>query len=186
MEQGTLALHTIDYVLLAILLAGLIRGAFRGLSGELSSVIGLVVTVAVAWHLYQPAGEYLYETTQMTPIQADTMALVVIIVGGLILFFLLALLLKHVMELTFKGPLEPVGGALVGFVRYAAITAALLLLVVQFAPETARDKLESESVLAGWTLDRLIPWYEDMIERYPDFPSLPFSEGIYTLSDKDE
>lgn len=176
MEAGALTLSIIDYVLIAILVAGLIRGAFRGLSGELSSAIGLVATVAVAWHLYEPAGDYLHETTQMTQIQADTMALVVIIVGGLIFFFLLALLLKHIMELTFKGPLEPVGGAVFGLVRYAAITTAILLLVYQFATDGVRDRLESDSLLAGKTLEHLIPWYEDHIERYPDFPKLPFAD----------
>lgn len=170
-------LHTIDYVILAILLAGLIRGAFRGLSGELSSALGLVATVAVAWHVYEPIGEYLHETTQMTPIQADTMALLAIIVGGLVVFFLLALLLKHIMQLTFKGPLEPVGGAIVGLIRYGLITAALLLLIFQFATDAVREHLESESKLAGTALEYLIPWYEDLIDRYPDWPTLPFTDA---------
>lgn len=186
MEQVTLALHTIDYVILAILLAGLIRGAFRGLSGELSSALGLVATVAVAWHLYEPAGDYLHDTTQMTPIQADTMALLVIIVGGLLLFFLLALLLKQLMQLTFKGPLEPVGGALFGLIRYGVIAAALLLLVFQFSTDAVRDRMESESMLAGWTLERLIPWYEDLIDRYPEWSTLPFANGVETIRDEDE
>lgn len=177
-------LHTIDLVILAILIGGLIRGAFRGLSGELSSAIGLVATVIVAWHFYVPLGQYLYETTRMTQIQADTMALLVIIVGGLIAFFLLALLLKHIMQLTFKGPLEPVGGALVGMIRYGLITVALLLLLVQFATDSIREKIETESILASRTLQYVIPWYEDMIDRYPDWPALPFADSEDQLEDQ--
>ena len=164
--------NTIDLAILALLALGTVRGTFRGLSGELASTIGLVVAAVAGWHFYEPLGQYLTETTRMTPIQADTVSFVVVIGGALILLWALAIILKSIMEFTFKGGLEKVGGAVMGLVRYAVLIAALLLVTYQFATGTAREIVIHESWFGRHTTAELAPLYEELVQRYPDLPPL--------------
>lgn len=160
--------NTLDYILLGLLAVGLIRGTVRGLSGELAGLLGLLIAGFAAWHFYAPLGDMLAETTQLEPIQSDTVAVVVLVIGAMILLYAASMLLKQVMELTFKGGVERLGGALAGLIRYAVILAALLLVVAQFAQGTAQQLIREDSVIASRSLEILVPWYEEVLLRYVD------------------
>ena len=165
-------LNMVDYIILGWLALGLARGIYRGLSGELAGLMGLIIAGFVAWYFYHPVGEFFANTTELTPIQADTMALLVIIVGALIVLALMSALLKQVMELTFRGLFDRFGGGLAGLLRYAAIAAVVLLSIAQFGGDGLRASVERDSIIGSRALDELIPWYEQMVERYPDLPAL--------------
>lgn len=166
------AYNTVDLILLALLAIGLLRGTMKGLSGELAGIISLVVAAIAGWHFYRPLGTYLANTTRMTDIQADTVSIVVIIFGALILLWALSMLLRQIMEVTFKGLFERIGGALFGLARYAAILAALLLIISQFAGGSVRDQFVEQSFIGRHALERLVPLYRDLVQRYPDLPAL--------------
>ncbi len=170
--------NIIDYLIMGWLLLGLLRGTLRGLSGELAGLMGLIIATVVAWYFYHPVGEFFAKTTELSPIQADTMALLVIIVGALIVLALVSALLKQVMELTFRGLFDRFGGGLSGLLRYAAIMAAVLLLIAQFGGPGLRAAVERDSILGSRALDELIPWYEQMVERYPDLPAFSADEPM--------
>ncbi len=159
----------LDIAILVVLAYGLVRGIFRGLSGELAGLLSVAAAGFAGWHLYAPMGRLLEDTTRMTPLQADTAAFFVVIVGALIILYVLSLLFKAVMELTFKGLFERVGGAVAGVTRYAVILAALLLVVDQFARGGVREYIEQDSWITRHALAYLGPWYQEALERYPEW-----------------
>lgn len=169
------AFTTLDIILAGLLLVGLLRGSARGLSGELAGLIGIAVAGFAGWHLYAPLGKYLDDTTRMSALQADTVAFLIIIVGALIVLWAVSMVLKHIMEFAFKGALERFGGALIGFTRYAVILAVILLVVSQFASDERRRQITQDSLIGRHTMERIIPFYEDLVQRYPDLPALPGS-----------
>ena len=173
-----LMFNTFDLVLLALLAVGLLRGIFRGLSGELAGLIGFAVAVLAGWHFYRPLGEYLSETTRMTAVQSDTTAVVVIVMGALIILWAVSMVMRQIMEVTFRGLLERVGGAIVGVLRYGIVLAALLLVADQFVEGEARRHAIDESYLGQLAVTHLTPLYEDLVTRYPELPALsPADDG---------
>lgn len=168
--------NTIDIIIIALLAIGALRGVLRGLSGELAGIISLGVAGYAGWRFYRPLGEYLADTTRMTDIQADTVSFIVIIGGALILLWALSIVLKSIMEFTFKGILERVGGGIVGVLRYAVIIAALLMIVAQFSSGAVRRHVIGESFIGQQAAERLAPLYEELVRRYPELPALPDME----------
>ena len=175
--------NTVDIIIMALLGIGVLRGSMRGLSGELASVISLVVAAVAGWHFYRPLGEYLADTTRMTNVQADTVSFVVIIGGALILLWALSIVLKSIMEFTFKGWLERVGGGVMGVVRYALLLAAALLIIAQFSSGAVRQHVIKESLIGQHALERLVPLYEDLVQRYPELPALTGAEEAADLDE---
>lgn len=178
--------NTIDLVLLALLAIGAVRGGLRGLSGELAGLLSLALAAVAGWHYYRPLGEYLAKSTRMTDLQADTVAFVVVIICALILIWALSTVLRKVMEFTFKGLLERVGGVMVGFLRYAVILAGLLLVVSQWTQGRASHLITEESFLGRHAVERLVPMYRDLVERYPGLPALPVDEPPVEREEKTE
>lgn len=169
--------NTIDIIILALLAIGTLRGVLRGLSGELASIISLVVAAVAGWHFYRPLGEYLADTTRMNAMQADTVSFVVIIGGALILLWALSVILKSIMEFTFKGQIERIGGGMMGLARYALLIAALILVIAQFSSGSVRERVIEESWVGRHTVEQVAPMYEDLVRRYPELPPLPAPEG---------
>ena len=163
----------IDYVLLGFLGVGLLRGVFRGLSGELASLLGLAAAIGAAWYFRGSIGAYLSESTSLTDSQADTLSMAVLIVGGLLIFWALMIILKKIMEFSFKGPLERIGGALIGVARAAVVLAIFFILVAQFAPESVRQPVLDDSRIGREAMVHLVPVYEELVARYPQLPPLP-------------
>ncbi len=168
--------NTIDIIIAILLAIGALRGVLRGLSGELAGIISLGVAAFAGWHFYRPLGEYLADTTRMSAIQADTVSFIVIIGGALILLWALSIVLKSIMEFTFKGLLERIGGGIMGVVRYALIMATLVLIFSQFSRGAVRRHVIEESFIGQRAADRLVPLYEDLVRRYPELPALPDME----------
>ncbi len=168
--------NTIDIIILALLAIATLRGVMRGLSGELASLISLVVAAVTGWHYYRPLGEYLADTTRMSAMQADTVAFVVVIGGALILLWALSIVLKSIMEFTFKGEIERIGGGLMGLTRYALILAAFLIVINQFAAGALKQIVIQESFIGRHTIAQVEPLYTDLVRRYPELPALPEAE----------
>lgn len=176
--------NTIDIILTALLAVGLLRGILRGLSGELASLISLVVAGIVGWRLYPPLGMYLTESTRMTPLQADTVSFLVLLVGALILLWALRIVLKHLMEFTFKGLLERLGGGLIGLLRYAVLLSALILLVHLFGQGTVHRLVAEESFIGRHVGARLVPLYDNWAQDHPSWPRRDDGEQETPLEDE--
>ncbi len=160
----------VDLIILALLAWGTVRGVFRGLSGELAHLLSLAVAVWVGWQGHEPLGQYLEATTRMESVQAHTVALIAVIIGALLLMWALFALLRLIMSFSFRTGLERIGGALAGFIRYALWCAVALLLIALWAPEAVRVPVAETSYIGSQTLIHILPRYEALLERHPDWP----------------
>lgn len=163
----------VDLIIMALVAWGTVRGVFRGLSGELAHLLSLAVAIWVGWQGHEPLGQYLEATTRMDPLQANTVALVAVIAGALLLMWLLFAVLKLIMSFSFRSGLERLGGAVAGFTRYALWCALLILLIAIWAPESVRHPVAETSYIGSHALDHLLPRYEAWLDRYPDWPLPP-------------
>ena len=118
-----------DIIVLLYLLSGLYHGLRRGLSGELASVLSTGLAFVGGWKLYQPLGDHLLKVSKLSSPTAHALAFVILIVGGYIVLKIIRLLLRHLMEFSFKGKLERLGGALAGLVRVTVVASAAVLVV---------------------------------------------------------
>lgn len=176
---------TLDIILVILLAIGIIRGAFHGLSGELAGLFGLAAAAAAGWFFYEPLGVYLADRTELTDLQADTAALLGILVAALIVLWAVSSLLRRIMEFTFKGLLERLGGALLGGIRYAVLLAIVLLTVAQFSDGAAHRVVTEDSIVARRALDHVIPFYEDLLQRFPDLPTPVERDAADPYSDEE-
>jgi membrane protein required for colicin V production len=166
-------LTLVDYLLMGFLGVGLLRGISRGLSGELARLLGLAAAIGAAWYFRGPVGDYVSETTTLSETQADTLSLAALMVGGLLIFWALMLVLKKIMEFSFKGPLERLGGALLGVARAAVVLAIVLILLAQFAPAGVKEPVLEDSRIGRQAMQQLLPVYEELVARYPQLLPLP-------------
>ncbi len=164
------AFSMVDLVIMGLLAWGTVRGVFRGLSGELARLFSLAVAVWAGWQVHDPLGQYLETTTRMDPLQANTVALVVVMACALLLMWALFALLKLVMSFSFRAGLERVGGGVAGFARHALWCAVLLLVIALWAPESIRQPVEESSYIGSQTLARLLPRYKALVARHPEWP----------------
>jgi uncharacterized membrane protein required for colicin V production len=80
---------------------------------------------------------------------------------------ILRLLLRRLMEFSFKGKIETLGGALAGLVR-SALFASIIMLLLGLVPHDGLHKLLVEDSVAGRAVyARLGPVVEDLKEKYP-------------------
>lgn len=157
-----------DLIIVAVLVIGILRGLTRGLSGELAALIALALAVAAAWYLYEPVGDYLAQAREWTMLQAHTVAIVVVILLALLVLFALGALLKKIMSFAFKGWLERIGGAVLGFVRFGIIAAAVIFLIHLHGREPMKEMITEESLIGRHTMETMRPWYDQLAERYPE------------------
>jgi hypothetical protein len=71
------------------------------------------------------------------------------------------------MEFTFKGPLERVGGALLGAGALCADPAALILIICPVFQRRRTATGHQGIVIGRHTVEQALPLYEDLVRRYP-------------------
>ena len=165
-----------------LMLLGLILGLRRGLSGELGRILCLVLALWAGW-VFHPlladilnAGEHLSsEATRIAAFGLMTLAAW----GALTL---VRFLLRHLMEFRFKPPIEQIGGALSGSLRYGLLAALLLYGVLRLFPAAGEKPWVEQSMFAHIVRTTLAPRIEAAVARHPeeqpavvpaDLPDLP-------------
>ena len=170
-----------DIIVLLYLLSGLYHGLRRGLSGELASVLSTGLAFVGGWKLYQPLGDHLLKVSKLSSPTAHALAFVILIVGGYIVLKIIRLLLRHLMEFSFKGKLERLGGALSGLIRVTVVAATFVLMVGLGPGAFLRDLVIEKSVFGSQVFSRLGPVVESLKEKYPalqqaEEPAIPADE----------
>ena len=167
------AYNYIDLILAGLFALGILRGVRHGLSGELAGLSGLAAGVAAGWYFHGPLGARLATTTRMGEEAAYLASFILVLFGGLLLMWGVSVLLRRVMALKFKDPVEYVAGGLAGGARYAVFMAVVLLAATRLAPDATRRPVQQESFIARHALAVLNPWYDGLVHAYPDLPELP-------------
>ncbi len=159
-----------DLLMAGLLLFGAIQGLLRGLSGEFTRLFGLVAAVVGSWLGYRHAGAFLLSRTDLAEPTAYTLGLVITLIAVLLVVRLLGLVLRSVLEFTFKGPVERIGGATAGVLRIGLYLSVVILAVNLWHPSWLYQRAVEESVI-GTTLTRwMMPLYQDLAHRHPEWP----------------
>ncbi|NCC51299.1 MAG: CvpA family protein [Spartobacteria bacterium] len=171
--ETTPLFNLVDIFAVLVVLPGIWQGWRRGLSGEIARVVSAVASFWAGWHYYARMGYWLTDHTRLNPQEALAVAFVAIILGAFLLTWVVRIVLKHIIEFTFKERIEKAGGALAGGLRTAMVVAAIIFFI-GLLPNDYLHRTFAENSLIGRQLDHYIPTaYETLAERYPELPPLP-------------
>ena len=129
-------MNILDIIILCLLAIFLIRGLFRGLVQEVLSLTAVVLAVYLASSFQYLLVPHLqrYVETQMI---VNGLAYGLIFVGTLIVFWLLAKLLKSILDISMLGWVDRTMGGLFGLLEGVLISLILLMFIQSFAPESS-------------------------------------------------
>jgi uncharacterized membrane protein required for colicin V production len=167
--------NLIDIVALLYIIYSVVRGWKRGLSGELARLISLAIIVIFGWQGYAPLGEKLGEVTRLSEPSSRFAGFFIAIFLATVTMVLLRLILRNIMEFTFKGPLERVGGMVAGGLRSGFLIAAIVIAASLTPISYLRITFGEESRIGSILTHTLLPAYQHMATEYPDLglPALP-------------
>lgn len=175
--MDTLSFNAVDIVALVILLFGVWRGFRRGLSGELARLISLAVVMIVGWQAYEPLGERLAEFTRLDPEQSRLAAFLCTVLAAGICMLALRLVLRQIMEFTFKKPLEKIGGMAAGFLRSSILIVLIVVAAVLTPIPYFQRVFAEESWVGSAVVLHVVPVYRQVAEENPQL-RLPIPEGL--------
>lgn len=159
--------NIVDVAAFLLILVGLIRGFVKGLSGELAGLFSAAAAFAGAWYGYTPLGHFLMGKTILSERATMAVAFVLTLIGAYLAARLLRLILKSLMEFSFKGKIEKIGGLLAGGIRMTVVFAAFALLMTLCPQESLRRLFVEESVLGRFVSEKLGPLCEKIAEEHP-------------------
>ena len=159
--------NIVDMVVLVVVILGTVRGFLKGLSGELAAVGSAVIALLAGWFFFGPAGDYLVESTRLTESNAYPVAFAAVLIGAYLLMRILRLVLRSILEFSFKGRIERLGGALAGFLHATVLCAVVLLFLSLWPGEALHGLVAEESVCGRIAAERLRPFYEELAEKHP-------------------
>jgi membrane protein required for colicin V production len=128
-------MNFLDILLIGIVAIFLIRGFFRGLVQEVLSLAAVILGIFLAsryQHLLVPHLE-MYIKSEMT---VDALAYVIIFLGTLVVFWLLAKLLRTALDIALLGWVDRTAGGIFGLIEGILIGLILLTFIQAFAPES--------------------------------------------------
>lgn len=168
-----------DWIAGGILLVGLLGGIRRGLSGELSRLLALVLSFSGAWHFHHLAVPLLQPRLDWGE---DALRLTSFVSIFLLLYLVLKVIrfaVHTILNITFRGPLEYVGGALLGLLRYSLVVVMLFLIANQVPSERVRTHL-ADSRMHHLIQEQFQPAYDSLAETFPILKSSPAaSDELY-------
>ena len=159
--------NIVDLVVLILILLGLVRGLMKGLSGELAGLLSAAAAFTGAWYFYTPLGNYLTDKTRLSERATVAVAFVLALVGAYLAMRILRLVVRSLMEFSFKGKIEKIGGMLAGGIRMTVVVAALVLLMAMWPHEYLHRLFAEESVFGSFVFEKLGPVYEKIAEEHP-------------------
>lgn len=137
-------MNFLDIVLICIVAIFLIRGLFRGLVQEVLSLTAIVLAIYLSSNFHQVLVPHLelYISGEAT---VNGLSYVLIFFGTLFVFWLLAKLIRSMLDIALLGWVDRGAGAIFGAIEGVLIALILLMFIEGFAPEA--DSLR-ESYLA--------------------------------------
>jgi uncharacterized membrane protein required for colicin V production len=159
----------IDVVALVYILFAMFHGIRRGLSGELAGAVSTVVALVAAFIGYRVAGETILQRTRLNDgFIAYLLGFVLVLCVAYLLMLLVRLVLRSLMELKFRGPLEKAGGGVAGLVR-AVVVVVVLVAAVNVWDQGRLQEVFAESHVGRFVGERLLPFYRQFAADHPEF-----------------
>ncbi|MBU1693479.1 MAG: CvpA family protein [Verrucomicrobia bacterium] len=163
--------NLVDIIALLYIALITLRGLARGLSGELARLLSAAAAVAAGLYFYEPFGRVLLQYTRLGEWGGERtafgVAFALLLIGGWLAMRALRFLLRHLMEFTFRGRIERVGGMLAGFLRASVVAGAVILLLGLAPQEDLRQLFVEESLLGRHLARYALPAYDELAEKFP-------------------
>jgi membrane protein required for colicin V production len=128
------AMNPFDILILVILGYSLIRGLFRGLVKEISSVIGVFGGFYAAFTYYKVLASLLAGLIQDVS-YLNILSFLIIFCSVLIVVSVLGVIIKYLLNITFLGWFDRVGGVIFGLAKAILIVSVLFISLTAFLPK---------------------------------------------------
>jgi membrane protein required for colicin V production len=129
-------MNLLDYIVIVILSFCLVRGIFRGLIKEISSIVGVLGGLYGAY-AYYPMLANLLSRWISNSAYANIAACLLIFVGIFLVVSIAGIIIKYMMNISFLGWTDRIGGAVFGTVKGVLIVSVLILVLTTFLPKNA-------------------------------------------------
>lgn len=162
--------HPVDIILVVYLLLASLHGLRRGLSSEIAHMVAAVAILAAAWIFSPQLADLLMSRTRLQdPGMAHGLSFALVIAGGFVLSLLLRLILKTLLDFSFKGRLERLGGALAGCLR-GVVVVTVVVIAINLWPRGYFYEQVAEASFLGRNLSQAVmPLYEALATERPEW-----------------
>ncbi len=144
----------VDIVIIAVAIIGAVAGYKQGLIASIFGLLGLVAGVAIAGVASDSLAEKLSSSGALWA-HIVSFALIVIVV--MVVFHILAIIVKGLLKMVMLGWVDSFGGAVLGLCVGALLTAAIFIAIGKWAanePEaTSVGNAIGNSALASFLID---------------------------------
>ena len=127
-------MNPFDIIIIVILGYGLVRGLFRGLVKEVSSVIGVLGGFYAAFTYYPKLSKLLSGLISDTA-YLNILSFLIIFCGVLIIVGVLSIMIKYLMNISFLGWVDRIGGLIFGVIKSVLIVSILFIILTAFLPK---------------------------------------------------
>jgi len=165
-----------DISVLVLLIIGILGGLRRGLSGELLRLITIILAVVVGWKGADQTAAWLANRINWPVEDVTALAFFGLIISTYLIVSIVRHALRLLLDFTFQGKIERLGGALLGLIRAVVFCSAVLLGAALIPSEPVQSAIQS-SVTGRLVAAHLVPLYENWAEENPKF-KLPELEKI--------
>lgn len=175
MESTGYVIPIADIAVAVLLLLGMIGGIRRGFSGEIIRILTIILAIFVGWKGAGAGAIWLSERTDWLVEDLKPYAFFGLILASYIVLAIARLALRLLIDFSFRGKLEIIGGAATGLFRAGIFSAVLLLAasLLDYPPVTAAIQ---DSTSGQLVIKHVRPLYNEIAARHPDL-KLPPIEG---------
>ncbi|MBE1425995.1 membrane protein required for colicin V production [Desulfomicrobium macestii] len=136
-------MNTLDIVFCVILGFLGLRGIFRGLVKEIASILGLILGFVLA-NTYHAQLAAMFENFPGGPGMAKLAAYLAIFLGVVAVVFLLASLIRKLLQMIMLGWVDSIGGGALGLFKGALLCSIIVMALTAFLPSKSPMLTESK------------------------------------------
>lgn len=144
-------MNWLDIIIAVVLVLSLVTAFRNGLSGEFVRLLTLVVGIVGGMWWYQSVSIHFRPYIESQPL-AEFLAFIAILIGALMAGAVIGWILAKLLGWTRLRWFDRLLGAAFGALRGLAISAALVIAIIAFAPIRGSDETVAASRLAPWVL----------------------------------
>lgn len=162
-------MNILDLIIAFIILFCLIRGIFRGMVKEVSSIIGVLSGFYAGYTYYPQVSNYLKGWISNTT-YSNTISFFILFLGVFIIIATLGVIIKYLLNISFLGWSDRLGGAFLGSLKGFLIVSSLLVVFTAFLPKGSafikESKLAPYSTILSEKMALIIS--KDMKHKYAE------------------
>ena len=148
-------MNPFDILIIVILGYSLVRGLFRGLVKEVSSLIGVLGGFYAAYTYYKVLAGLLAGLIHDTS-YLNILSFLIIFCGVLIVVGVLGVIIKYLLNISFLGWVDRIGGVVFGVLKGVLIVSILFITLTAFLPKgTAFIKNSELAPHVSWISEKM-------------------------------